>query len=133
MAEGAPMWGSGRTGRGAALDYEVARLPRRLATAIAWYMENKTPPMTRSELAREMGVTPGRVSQILSGDENVTLRTVAAVCVALDAQLEARLVPNDGRRDRADDDRGIGSPDSSGGRRDRHRDEVLSGRRLPPR
>ena len=70
---------SNRASRTAALDYEAARLPRRLASAVTRYMEDKTHPMTRADLAREMGVTPGRVSQILSGDENVTLRTLAIV------------------------------------------------------
>jgi transcriptional regulator with XRE-family HTH domain len=122
------MWRRRREISQAALDYEAARLPRELTTAIAWYMDNKKPrPVTRSELARRLGVTSGRVSQILSGDENVTLHTVAAVCVALGAQLETRLVDHDGRRDQADQD--VSSSDSNGGRRDRHPGGVLSGRR----
>ena len=62
----------------AAVDYEAARLREELAEAISWYMHNKKPTaVTRSELARRLGVTPGRVSQILSGDENITLNTLA--------------------------------------------------------
>lgn len=35
-----------------------------------------------------MGVSPGRISQILSGDENLTLRSIAAVATALDVDVE---------------------------------------------
>jgi transcriptional regulator with XRE-family HTH domain len=38
-----------------------------------------------------MGVSPGRVSQILSGDENLTLRTLGAVVKALGARIEFTL------------------------------------------
>jgi transcriptional regulator with XRE-family HTH domain len=48
--------------------------------------------VNRAELARAMDVSPGRVSQILSGDDNITLRTLASVCVALDSHLEVKLV-----------------------------------------
>jgi transcriptional regulator with XRE-family HTH domain len=75
-----------------ALNRELARLPRDLTTAITRRMKQQG--MNRAELARAMGVSPGRVSQILSGDGNLTLHTLAAVCVALDARLEARLVPD---------------------------------------
>jgi transcriptional regulator with XRE-family HTH domain len=78
---------------------ELARLPRDVTTAITWRMKDQH--VNKAWLAREMGVSPGRVSQILSGDENLTLRTLAAVCVALDAHLEVKLVPNseDSRRE----------------------------------
>jgi transcriptional regulator with XRE-family HTH domain len=84
-----------------ALDRELARLPRDVTTAITWRMEQLD--MNKAELARKMGVSPGRVSQILSGDENLTLRTLAHVFVALNAQLDVELVPNDedSRRDDA--------------------------------
>ena len=75
-----------------ALSRELARLPREVTTAITWRMEQLG--VNKAELARAMGVSPGRVSQILSGDGNLTLHTLAAVCVALDARLEAKLVPD---------------------------------------
>ena len=77
-----------------ALNRELARLPREVTTAITWRM--KQLGVNKADLARTMGVSPGRVSQILSGDENITLRTLASVCVALDAQLDVKLVPNGG-------------------------------------
>lgn len=77
------------------VEFELARLPRQLATAITWYMEKKG--VKQVDLAKRLGVTPGRISQILSGDENLTLRTLAAVCAALDARLVAQLVDDDSR------------------------------------
>ena len=74
------------------LEYELARLPREMTSAVTWFM--KEHKVTKRELADRLGVTPGRVSQILSGDENLTLRTFAAVCAVLDAHLEIDLVPN---------------------------------------
>ncbi|MBT2233014.1 helix-turn-helix transcriptional regulator [Nonomuraea sp. NEAU-A123] len=47
--------------------------------------------MSRADLAASMGVSPGRVSQILSGDENLTLRTLGAVVKALGARIEFTL------------------------------------------
>ncbi|GAB7052763.1 helix-turn-helix domain-containing protein [Catenuloplanes indicus] len=66
-------------------------LGRTVVDEVTWYMrENK---VTRGELAQAMGVSPGRVSQILSGDENLTLRTLASVIEALGAQVEFTLRP----------------------------------------
>ncbi|MBV9853778.1 MAG: helix-turn-helix transcriptional regulator [Streptosporangiaceae bacterium] len=79
-------------GPGADADYESARLARELTTAVSWYMDEHG--VTKRELAQRLDVTPGRVSQILSGGENLTLRTLAAVCAALDARLEVELVAN---------------------------------------
>jgi DNA-binding Xre family transcriptional regulator len=76
---------------GANIEYEAARLPREVTTAVTWYMAEHG--ITKREFAQRMGVTPGRVSQILSGDENLTLRTLAAVCTALDARMRVELVP----------------------------------------
>lgn len=39
--------------------------------------------MTRAELARRMGRTPGFVSQVLGGGRNLTLRTIADLAAAL--------------------------------------------------
>ena len=49
--------------------------------------------LTRVDLAGRMGVSPGRVSQILSGGENLTLRTLAGVASALDARFDFELKP----------------------------------------
>jgi transcriptional regulator with XRE-family HTH domain len=73
-----------------AVEYESARLQRELTTAVSWYMEERG--ISKRELAQRLRVTPGRVSQIMSGGENLTLRTLATVCTALDAHLRVELV-----------------------------------------
>ena len=42
-----------------------------------------------------MGVSPGRVSQILSGEDNLTLRTLSMVVDALGAEFDISLRPAD--------------------------------------
>ncbi|MFI6598352.1 helix-turn-helix domain-containing protein [Nonomuraea sp. NPDC050536] len=56
---------------------------------ITWYMREHK--ITRADLAASMRVSPGRVSQILSGDENLTLKTLNAVITALGARLDLTL------------------------------------------
>ncbi|WP_234384841.1 helix-turn-helix domain-containing protein [Streptomyces sp. MMG1121] len=48
---------------------------------------------SRSDLAKAMGVSPGRVSQIMSGDANLTVRTLAALAEALDADVQITFCP----------------------------------------
>ena len=55
--------------------------------------------ISRADLAHAMGVSPGRVSQILSGDENRTLRTLSSVAAALGAEIEVILHAIDGAED----------------------------------
>ena len=42
--------------------------------------------VTRAELARRLGRTPGFVSQVLGGGRNLTLRTIADIAAALSLQ-----------------------------------------------
>lgn len=46
--------------------------------------------LTRTELADRLGVSKGRVSQILSGSENITLKTLAAMGWALGVRFDLR-------------------------------------------
>lgn len=48
---------------------------------------------TRAWLARRLGKSKGFVSQVLSGDRNMTLRTLAQIGHALDQRVEIKLVP----------------------------------------
>lgn len=69
-------------------------LVHNIVDEVTWYMsENK---ISRADLAQSMGVSPGRVSQILSGDENLTLRTLSSVAAALGAEVEVVLRAIDG-------------------------------------
>lgn len=49
--------------------------------------------LTRAQLAARLGVSRPRVTQILAGDENLTLRTLVAIADALEADLTVSLVP----------------------------------------
>lgn len=72
------------------IDEEQLTLVTRLTNEISWYMRERG--LTRADLAARMGVSPGRVSQILGGGENLTLRTLAALSTALDARFGIELV-----------------------------------------
>jgi transcriptional regulator with XRE-family HTH domain len=71
------------------VDEELLALVTRLTNDISWYMRERG--LTRADLAARMGVSPGRVSQILGGGENLTLRTLAALSTALDARFDIAL------------------------------------------
>jgi transcriptional regulator with XRE-family HTH domain len=73
------------------IDDEMLAFGTQLINEISWYMRQRD--LTRAELAERMRVSPGRVSQILSGGENLTLRTLAALSTALDARFSIELHP----------------------------------------
>ena len=88
------------------VDAELSRLITQVTNETDLHLRERN--LTRADLASRMGVSPGRVSQVLSGGENLTLRTLASLAVALDAGFEVRLEPR-----RAGADRGVrhqGSP-----------------------
>jgi transcriptional regulator with XRE-family HTH domain len=64
-------------------------LVTQLTNEITFHMRERG--ITRADLAARMGVSPGRVSQILGGGENLTLRTLAALASALDARFDVEL------------------------------------------
>jgi transcriptional regulator with XRE-family HTH domain len=71
------------------VDEELTRLTMQVTDEITWRMRSLG--LSRADLASRMGVSPGRVSQVLSGGENITLRTLASLAVAVDAQFEVQL------------------------------------------
>jgi transcriptional regulator with XRE-family HTH domain len=73
----------------ARIDEEMLGLVTQLTNEINWLMRERG--LTRADLAARMGVSPGRVSQILGGGENLTLRTLAALGAALDARFGVEL------------------------------------------
>ena len=66
-----------------------ADLIRVFTDEVSWFMSEHK--ISRNDLAQSMGVSPGRISQILSGDENLTLRTLYSVAVALGAEFEVSI------------------------------------------
>src|SRR5215467_15617651 len=77
----------------AQVDDELSRLITQVTNEINWHMREHN--LTRADLASRMGVSPGRVSQVLSGGENLTLRTLASLATALDARFELDLRPRE--------------------------------------
>jgi len=70
-------------------DEEMHELVTQLTNEITFHMRERG--LSRADLAARMGVSPGRVSQILGGGENLTLRTLAALAAALDARFDFEL------------------------------------------
>src|SRR5215472_6871456 len=82
---------SGQEAAEAQVEEELSQLITRLTNEINWYLHERS--LTRADLASRMGVSPGRVSQVLSGGDNLTLRTLAALATALDAEFQVELEP----------------------------------------
>ncbi|MYE31510.1 MAG: helix-turn-helix transcriptional regulator [Chloroflexi bacterium] len=72
-------------------DYEFAKAAIEVGEQIVARMEERG--MTQADLAREMGVSRARVSQILRGNDNLTLKSIVAVAIGLDCRVELRLNP----------------------------------------
>jgi transcriptional regulator with XRE-family HTH domain len=60
---------------------------------ITWRMRSLG--LSRADLAARMGVSQSRVSQVLSGGEDFTLRTLAGVAVAIGARLDVHMGDDD--------------------------------------
>jgi transcriptional regulator with XRE-family HTH domain len=73
----------------ARVEEEMYGLITQLTNEINWHMRERG--LSRADLAARMGVSPGRISQILGGGENLTLRTLAALATALDARFGIEL------------------------------------------
>ena len=54
--------------------------------------------MTRTELAAAVGVSKARVSQILGGHDNLTLKSLVAVAVGLGSRVKVRLTDRQSAR-----------------------------------
>jgi len=76
-------------------ELEYTRLSHGVRAAVRFHMQECN--ISRAQLAREMGVTPSRVTQILSGDENLTLRTLGTLAACLGGRFVVDFVPDDAR------------------------------------
>ena len=70
-------------------DFEFDLLAIEIGEHIVERMERKK--MTRTELAARVGVSKARISQILSGNDNLTLKSLVAVAIGLGSRVEVRL------------------------------------------
>jgi antitoxin component HigA of HigAB toxin-antitoxin module len=68
--------------------YERDHLSNQILGGVESFM--RTHGVTQQELATRMGVSEGRVSQILSGDQNLTLKTLAGLAAALNGHFHIR-------------------------------------------
>ena len=84
---------SGQEATETRVDEELSLLVTQLMNEINWHMRDRG--LTRADLASRMGVSPGRISQVLSGGENLTLRTLASIATALDSRFELDLRPRE--------------------------------------
>jgi len=53
----------------------------------------RTQSVTRAELARRLGTSPGHVTRLLSGSGNLTLATMSRMAFALGLELRTTLLP----------------------------------------
>lgn len=72
-------------------EIEVEALTMRLADVIQETLEGRG--LTRADLARALGVSKAHITQSLSGQRNLTLKTVAEALHALDSRLEVSVAP----------------------------------------
>lgn len=61
--------------------FEQERLSRQIVDGVEGFMRDHG--VSQQELARTLGVSEGRVSQVLSGEQNLTLKTLAGLAAAL--------------------------------------------------
>ena len=66
--------------------YQVESAKLRVAGLLASRLEECG--LTRTEFARNLGVSASRVTQILAGYENLTLETIVAAALALDSTVQ---------------------------------------------
>jgi transcriptional regulator with XRE-family HTH domain len=72
-------------------EYEQERLVLWTTERIAEVMQQSE--LTRADLARLLGTSRANVTGLLSGERNLTLRTLADVCFALGYRADLRMEP----------------------------------------
>ncbi len=72
-------------------DFEAERLILETTETILRLMEKEG--ITRAELARRIGKSKGHISQLLNGDRNMTLRTLAEISYALGHRIRVDAQP----------------------------------------
>lgn len=78
-------------------DIEVEVLAMQMSDLIGEVMRREN--VTRAELARRLNVSRAHVTQMLSGEQNLTLRSMAESLYALGHRVEASAVGLESRRD----------------------------------
>ena len=83
--------------------FERDHLSNQIVDGVSNFMRSRG--VSQQELAAKLGVSEGRVSQILSGDQNLTLKTLAGLAAALEGHFHIRFATEtateDGQSNRA--------------------------------
>ena len=87
--------GALRTRRHVASAHECFELAIEIGEEIVTRMDEVG--INQAELAQRMGVSRARVSQVLAGSDNLTLRTLVSVANALDSRISLRMECRDVR------------------------------------
>lgn len=72
---------------------ELNRIDFRLEVSIVFAKAMAGENISQTELAKKLGVSKGRVSQVLHGDRNITIDTLADYALALGCNIDFELVP----------------------------------------
>ena len=73
-------------------DFVLEQLTYDITAAICQAMEEKG--LSRSDLARKLGVSPAYITKLLNSSSNLTLRTLVNIALALDLQIDVNLEPH---------------------------------------
>jgi transcriptional regulator with XRE-family HTH domain len=74
--------------------FERESLSLQILDAVQQYLNSYD--YSQQAIAEELGITEGRVSQILSGEQNLTLKTLASLAAGLKGHFDIKLVPATG-------------------------------------
>lgn len=91
---------SERAGAFSSVDYQVEDIVLSLTSEFIDCMKREG--VSRAELARRMGVQPPRITRILQGNDNFTLRTIVSVADALGCRVAFAVAPSDTETGRED-------------------------------
>lgn len=76
-------------------EYEIEGLKLEIANALIKKMRENN--INESELAKEMGVSPTHIANVLQGYRNLTLETLARLAFSLGSRWQVLMVPLEAR------------------------------------
>jgi predicted XRE-type DNA-binding protein len=91
--------------------FERGLLSDQILDSVQEFMRRE--PITQQEVATRMGVSEGRVSQILSGEQNLTLKTLASLAAALGGRFRVSFEATNTHRVPATTQASTGTPQSA--------------------
>jgi transcriptional regulator with XRE-family HTH domain len=104
-------------------EFSGARVARQVAAVIEGLLAEQG--LSHADLAKRLGVTAARVRQMLAGEADLTVRSLAMLAEGLRSQVEIRFLPGSAAAARADASR----EDDDGEDDGKRYDSVLAGGR----